>query len=116
MRFASDENFDGKLLKQLLQYFPDLDIVRVQDTEMYQAPDSAVLEWASQQNRIILTHDIKTLVGEAYGRVESGLPMPGVILIPHKLDIGTALEDLILLVGAGNSEDFANLVTYIPLK
>ena len=116
MRFAADENFNGTILKELLKLFPDLDIVRVQDTELYQAPDPAVLEWAAQENRIIITHDVQTLVNDAYARVEEGLPVPGVILIPGTLPVGQALHDLELTIGAGNPGDFADRVTYIPIR
>jgi hypothetical protein len=115
MRFAADENFNGTLLKQLRQRFPHLDIVRVQDTAMYQASDPALLEWAANEDRIILTHDVQTLVGYAYERVEQGLPMLGVLLIPEKLDIGEALADLELAIGAGNPNDFRDQVTFIPM-
>lgn len=92
MRFAADENFDGKILKKLRLLFPDLDVVRVQDTEMYQQPDPAVLEWAAQENRIILTHDVQTLVGDAYARVEQGLPMAGVICTKLRREVSLWLS------------------------
>ena len=116
MRFAADENFDGNILKELRKRFPDLDIVRVQDTEMYRVPDPAVLEWAAREERILLTHDVQTLVGDAYVRVEKGLPMPGVILIPATLAIGKALDDLEVTIGAGRPDDFKDRVTFIPIS
>ena len=116
MRFAADENFDGSLLKELRKRFPHLDIVRVQDTELYQAPDPAVLQWAAQEERIILTHDVQTLVGDAYARVEQGLSMSGVILVPETLAIGKALDDLEVAIGAGRPDDFKDRVTFIPLR
>lgn len=116
MRFAVDENFDGKILKKLRLLFPDLDFARVQDTEMYQQSDPLVLEWAAREDRIILTHDVQTLVGDAYARVEQGLPMAGVILVPETLSISKALEDLELTIGASSSEDFINRVVFIPLN
>ncbi|MBL8166301.1 MAG: DUF5615 family PIN-like protein [Anaerolineae bacterium] len=116
MRFAADENFDGNILKQLRKRFPELDIVRVQDTEMYQSPDPAVLEWAAKEERIILTHDVQTLVGDAYARIEQGLPMPGVILIPETLAMGPALADLEVAIGAGVPDDFRDRATFIPMN
>ena len=44
MRFLSDENFDNRILKALCEVLPDIDIIHVQDTEIYQAPDPLVLE------------------------------------------------------------------------
>lgn len=61
MRFAADENFDNDILRGLLRRIPDLDVVRVQDTELYQAPDDRLLEWCAQENRVLLTHDARTM-------------------------------------------------------
>lgn len=115
MRFAADENFDGGIFKQLRKRIPDVDIVRVQDTEMYQSPDPVLLEWAAREQRIILTHDVQTLVGDAYARVAQGLPMPGVILVSDTLGIGPALDDLELAIRAGKPDDFTNRVLFVPM-
>lgn len=115
MRFAADENFNGRILDSLCQRFEDLDVVRIQDTDFYSAPDPAVLEWAAQEERIILTHDVQTLVNDAYERIKQELPMPGVILVPNTLAIGIAVNDLEIAIGAGKAEDFADRVTFIPL-
>jgi hypothetical protein len=116
MRLAADENFHGTTLKQLHKRLPVLDIVRVQDTEMYQQPDPIVLGWAARENRIILTHDVHTLVGDAYERINKNLPMPGVIFVPDKFPIGKALEDLEYVLSVGEPEDFENHVIFIPLN
>lgn len=34
LRFAADENFDGRIVRGLLRIFPDLDLIRVQDTTL----------------------------------------------------------------------------------
>ena len=49
MRFAADENFDGRLLNELLVRLPELDAVRVLDTEMYQAPDDKLRAWSGEE-------------------------------------------------------------------
>ncbi len=115
MRFAADENFNGRILERLGQRFEELDVIRIQDTDFYGAPDPTVLEWAAQEGRIILTHDVQTLVNDAYKRIKQALPMPGVILVPNTLTIGLALNDLEIAIGAGQPEDFEDRVTFIPL-
>ena len=116
MRFAADENFSGTLLDALLTRIPELDIVRVQDTALYGAPDPAVLEWAANEGRILLTHDVNTMVKDAYSRVHSGLIMPGVILVATGTSIGEALEHLEIMIGAGTARDFENLVKHVPIR
>lgn len=47
LRFAADENFHGTILSGLLRALPNLDIVRVQDTDQYGVGDPELLEWAA---------------------------------------------------------------------
>lgn len=116
MRFLADENFNGKILNGLLELLPELDVVRVQDTEMYQSPDPKLLEWAAQQNRILLTYDVHTLTGYAYNRVKADLPMPGVIEVRISLGIGATIEELAIMIEASSADEFENQVRYIPLS
>ena len=114
MRFAADENFNGRILRGLQTRLPDLDIVRVQDTSMYTKPDSELLAWAAEQNRILLTHDAETIPGFVNERLKEGLPMPGVIIVRETVAMGDILDDLESYIGAGTPSDFENLVMYIP--
>ena len=115
MRFAADENFNGRILKGIQTRLPDVDIVRVQDTTIYQAPDSELLEWAAQEERILLTHDVKTILGYVYERVRAGLPVPGVIAVRESVSIGQILNELEVIMRVGAPEDFENIVRYLPL-
>jgi predicted nuclease of predicted toxin-antitoxin system len=57
IKLVSDENFDGDILRGLLRRMPGLDVARVQDVGLAQAPDPTVLAWAAGEQRILLTHD-----------------------------------------------------------
>lgn len=116
MRFAADENFDGRILAGLKTRLPALDLVRVQDTDMYQAPDPELLDWLASEKRILLTHDIRTMPGFVYERVQDGLSVPGIIEVKRSTPIGQAIDELEIMIGAGTDEDFENLVRYIPLN
>jgi hypothetical protein len=115
MRFAADENFDGRILAGLRGRLPSIDIVRIQDTEMYQAPDDKLLAWLASEGRILLTHDVQTF-NDAYVRVKNGLPMPGVIEVHRETPIGAAIDELEIVLVIGTAEDFENQVKYIPLR
>ena len=58
---VADENFNNDILRGLLRRNPSLDIVRIQDVGLVQAPDPDVLEWAAQEDRVLLTHDRNTI-------------------------------------------------------
>lgn len=115
MRFLADENFNGKLLAGLRAALPGLDVTRVQDINMDATPDPQLLTWAAEQNRILLTHDIQTIAGYAYERVQTGLPMPGIIEVRIIQGIGATIDELVLLIAASTSDEFEGQVRYIPL-
>jgi|SRR5438876_8884803 len=89
-RLLIDENLDQRILRGLRLRLPDLNFVIVQNTDLKGAKDPALLAWAAEQNRILVTHDLKTIPKHAYERVEKGAPMPGVIAVPDTLAIGQA--------------------------
>ncbi len=61
IKFLLDENFNGKIARGLRTRQPDVDMIRVQDTALYGADDPVILDWAAQEGRILLTHDLATM-------------------------------------------------------
>jgi len=114
-RFAADENFNGRILRALLRQLPDLDIVRVQDCLLEGTDDPALLAWAARENRVVLSHDIATLVGYANDRLRLFEEMPGLVVIPTLAPIGEVLADLELLLRAASAEDLRDQVLFLPL-
>ncbi len=115
LRFAADENFNGDIVRGLLRRIPTLDIVRVQDVGLSGADDPSVLQWAADQRRIVVTHDISTLAKHASDRVVAGQPMPGVFEVRSVAPIGQAIDDLILLDECSIEGEWEGQVRFLPL-
>lgn len=98
LKCLASENFDNPIVRGLLRPNPDLDIVRVQDVGLSGKNDPTVLEWAAQEGRMLLTHDVATITRYAYDRVKQSQPMPGVIEISTDASIGRVIEDILVLV------------------
>ena len=115
LRFVADENFNNNIVRGLLRRKPDLDIVRVQDVGLSGADDPTVLEWAAQEERVLLTHDVTTMTRYAYERVQEGRLMPGVFEVSRAVPIGRAIEDLLLLAECSLDGEWEEQVRYLPL-
>ena len=113
IRFLADEDFNNDLVRGLLRRCPAANLVRVQDVGLRGATDDVVLAWAASEGRIVLTHDLSTLVARAYERVRASQPMPGVIGVAQALPAGQAIEDLVLIAECSYAEDWANEVRYL---
>ena len=115
-RFLADENFNNDLLRALVRRLPDLDIVRAQDTTAAGADDPTLLAWAAREGRTLLAHDVQTIPRFAYDRVRPGQPMPGVVEVAVSAELGAALEDLLLLIGATRDDEWPDQVKFVPLR
>lgn len=115
IRFLADENFNGKIIRGLRARKSDADIIRVQDTEIYEADDPTVLEWAAKEGRILLTHDLDTMTKYANERIAAELPMAGVIFVRDTLPVAKVIDDLLAVLGASESSEWENRIDFLPL-
>ena len=115
LRLAADENFNGDIVRGLLRRNPKLDIVRVQDVGLSGADDPSVLQWAADQGRIIVTHDISTLAKHAFDRIAAGQPMPGVFEVRSVASIGQTIDDLILFAECSHDGEWEGQLRFLPV-
>lgn len=116
LRYAADENFNNDILRGLHRRDDVLDVVRVQDLELSGALDPVVLDWAARHGRILLSHDVSTLIGYAYDRVKAGQSMPGLFEVSRRVPLGEAIEDLLLLARCSFEREWEGQVLYLPLR
>jgi hypothetical protein len=116
LALAADENFNNDIVRGLRRRAPDLDIIRVQDAGLAAADDPMVLEWAAQEGRVLLTHDVSTITRYAYDRVRAGKSMPGVFEVSRNVAIRVAIEDILLLAGGSIEDEWEGQVRYLPLR
>ncbi len=115
LAYLADENLDRNIVRGLLRRKNDLNIIRVQDVGLSGTKDVPLLEWAAHENRVLLTHDVRTITKHAYGRVEAGLDMPGVVEVNTSLPIGQVIDDLLLLAECSHEHEWEGQIIYLPL-
>jgi len=116
MRLGADEDLDNHIVRGLRHRLPDIDLVRVQETGMSGASDPEVLAWAAGAGRVLVSHDSSSMTAAAYARIEQGELMPGLIIVPQWVPVGSAIEDLLVVAECSVGSDWANQVRFLPLK
>lgn len=114
-RMAADENFNNDILRGLKHRTSDVDIVRIQDTDVAGHDDAELLEWAANENRILLTHDFQTMIGFARQRIEAGQPMPGLFVMRNPSQPGTLIDELWIIIEISQQNEWGQQVTFLPL-
>ena len=116
LRLLADENFNNHILKGLRRQLSEVDFLRVQDLEISGADDRTVLEWAANHDRILLTHDVKTIRFFVEERFHQGLAVPGVVFVSQPFSVAEVIGDLVLVVECSSSDEMSDRIyTYLPL-
>src|SRR5690348_4994827 len=105
LRFQADADFNHKIVRGVRRREPSVDFLGAYDGGVVGLADQDVLRIASESSRILVSHDRKTMPAQFARFLEKG-SSPGVIIVSQELDIGTAIEDLLLIWAATDAEEW----------
>ena len=86
----------------------------MQDVGLSGADDPTILTWAAAEERLLLTHDRKTVPGFAVQQVRSGERMPGVVVVAASGSLQVAIDAILLLNGASLPGEWEGQILTIP--
>ena len=112
MRLLFDENFDNDLMRGLLSRAPYINSVRAQDV-IQGVADDGVLQWAADDERVLLTHDVNSMPRHCRERWDDGDMIAGIIYVERIIPIGPAIERILALLNESNQADWLDRVEYV---
>jgi hypothetical protein len=77
--------------------------------------DDWILEYAANEGRIVITHDIRTMPAHATDRIKKNLYLPGLIVVPDTLDIATTVNDLEVIIVCATEAELQNRIYFLPI-
>lgn len=115
-RFLADENFNIDIVHGLRRRLSFLRVASIQELGLSRSSDPAILEYAANNEWVVLTHDVNTMTKFAYARLAAALPLPGVVVVPDLLQVGRAIDDLTLMVECSRDDEWENQVRHLPIR
>jgi len=112
-RFQADENLNAKIVAGLLRREPSLDFQSAKAARLIGLSDPEALAIAAQDNRILVSHDRETLP-DHFSRFIEKSTSAGLLIVSQKLDIGAAIEQILLVWTATEAEEWINRIGYLP--
>ena len=73
-----------------------------------------MLRIAAESARILISHDRKTMPAH-FARFLEKKSSPGIIIVAQDLDIGAAIEDLLLIWEATDAEEWVEHIGFVPV-
>jgi hypothetical protein len=114
VKFLADVNFDRRIVDGVLRRESLVDFQTSEEAELSGKSDSEVLEIAASSQRVLVTHDRKTMPA-AFGAFATQRQSSGVLIVPPSLPVVVAIEELLLVWAASDAEDWINMISPIPL-
>ena len=114
IRYQADADLNQNIVTGVLRREPTIDFQTASAGKLEGVKDIEVLAIAAQQQRILISHDRKTMPSE-FAQFIANNQSYGVIIVSRKVPIETVIEELILIWAISNAEEWINRIAKIPL-
>jgi|ERR1041384_5804915 predicted nuclease of predicted toxin-antitoxin system len=114
IRFQADADLDEDIVSGVVRRLPEIDFKTASQAGLSGLPDDEVLAIAARDNRIVVSHDWRTMPYH-FARFATVRSSPGVIIVPRNLRIGKAIEELLTIWATSEAEEYVNSITRLPL-
>ncbi len=117
-KYLLDENVGESLRKGLHAEYPDIVVWRIGDPA---APpigtlDPDILLWCEANGFTLVTNNRGSMPGHLRDHLEAGRHFPGMFTLNPKMAVGETIEELVLVWGASNPDEYADQINYLPLR
>lgn len=114
VRFQADADLNLIILLAVIRREPAVDFQTAAAAGLAHRQDPDVLAMAANDGRLLVTHDQKTMP-DHFATFIASQSSPGVLVVPQHLPISIVADDLLLLWGATEAEEWINRICYLPL-
>ena len=115
VRFLADADLKKAIVSGVLRREPSIDFLTAQVAGLRGMKDPAVLTLAAGPRRVLVSHEAGTMPSHFRAFRDAGNVSAGVFLLPQTLDIGTAIEELLIIWIASDASEWENRLEWLPL-
>jgi predicted nuclease of predicted toxin-antitoxin system len=114
VRFQADADLKQAIVTGVIRRQPSLDFQSANEAKLEDMKDPEVLALAARNNRVLVTHDRKTMPIE-FGRFIMSQTSSGVLILSQSLPISDAINTLILIWEASEAQEWIDSDHVAPI-
>jgi Domain of unknown function (DUF5615) len=115
VRFLADADLNKTIVSGVLRREPSVDFLTAHAAGLRRLRDLEVLAVAARQRRVLVSHDVGTMPMHFSEFTRGGRYSGGVFLVPQSLEVGTAIDELLLIWLASEGSEWENRLQWLPL-
>lgn len=117
VRYLLDEHIEPTLRTQLIRHEMEMIVWIIGDPG---APargmsDPDILLWCETNDFLLVTRNRSSMPVHLKAHLEAGHHIPGILTLNPDMTMGETIDELRLIWGASNPEEFKDLVVYLPV-
>lgn len=114
IRFQADADLSHDIVLAVRRREPTIDFASALEGGIVGLRDPEVLEIAAQQQRILITHDRRTIPGHFRDLLDAGKSSPGVFIVSQFESIAAVVEALVMVWAASEPADWRYQIRHLP--
>ncbi len=118
IRYLLDENVDVLYHAQLLERESTLVtwMVGTPGTPPKGTVDPTLLLWCEQNSFILVTNNRHSMPAHLRDHLAQGRHVPGIFVMNPKMSVGETIEELLLIWGASEEEEYHDHISFLPVS
>jgi hypothetical protein len=114
LRFQADADLNANIRRAVARHERAIDFRSAVAAGLAFRPDEEVLRIAADDGRLLVTHDQRTMP-TAFGEFVLTRTSPGALIVPQRLAVEDAAEELVLLWLTNDPQDWRDRIAWLPL-
>jgi hypothetical protein len=111
---SGGRDLNQSIVTATYQREPGIDFLSAADLGLEGLPDSEVLEQATRDGRILITHDRRTMPVHFRARLESGETSAGILIVAQSASIASVVDAIVLIWAASEAAEWQNQIHHLP--
>ena len=114
-RFLADQDLNEHIISGVLRHEPSIEFLRLRDIGLGRRADADILSHAAAQGLLVVSHDVNTMIDQAFSRLAAGELLSGLFMVRQRSPIAPVIESLVLIWSASEAEEWQGQVVFLPL-
>lgn len=119
VRFQADADLNETILRVFRREEPAAKFQTARAAELEGLADPEVLTVAQQEERLLVTHDARTMPGHFGAFLEKakrrGETCPGVLIVPQHQRVRSIVDELLFIWATTEARDWRGRIAFLPL-
>ena len=114
IKFQADADLNIYIVNAVLRIESKIDFKTANDAKLEGLDDHKVLQFAANQQRILVSHDQRTMPSH-FAKFITNYQSYGVLIIPKRLPTLEVAENIVLIWETFIDEEWINRIAFLPI-